>query len=198
MCSSITAQGAGTPEDPDRIPDTALASEPQTAPGPPGIDPADNEGKPQTAWQKVKRFFGGDKLDRQRLAALGLGAVASYGFVSNVTYGGGMAVAWIAFVKQKGLSPLMPGQWKAFLAFYAGFWTIQNFIRPLRFALAVAMAPAFDGFMNFVQRRFQCRRQTAFAVYIALLGITTTVSVFGSIYVFAGPLAYSRMAPPAI
>lgn len=112
-----------------------------------------------------------------------------------------MAVAWIAFVKQKGLSPLMPGQWKAFLAFYAGefervsgtmlcwscagrchlaahthghaaqellpycagFWTIQNFIRPLRFALAVAMAPAFDGFMNFVQRRFQCRRQTAFA-----------------------------------
>lgn len=34
--------------------------------------------------------------------------------------GGGLAVAWIAFVKQKGLSPLMPGQWKAFLAFYAG------------------------------------------------------------------------------
>ena len=31
-----------------------------------------------------------------------------------------MAVAWIAFVKQKGLSPLMPGQWKAYLAFYAG------------------------------------------------------------------------------
>lgn len=55
--------------------------------GPPGVDPADNDGKPQTAWQKVKRFFGGDKLDRQRLAALGLGAVASYGFVSNVTYG---------------------------------------------------------------------------------------------------------------
>ena len=31
-----------------------------------------------------------------------------------------MAVAWICFVKQKGLSPLMPGQWKAFLAYYAG------------------------------------------------------------------------------
>jgi hypothetical protein len=104
-----------------------------------------------------------------------------------------MALAWIYFVKQRGLSPLMPGQWKAFLAYYAGrlrtllrphlmfdiaafrsewssglcctagFWTIQNFVRPLRFAAAVAMAPAFDGFMNFVQSRFQCRRQTAFA-----------------------------------
>jgi hypothetical protein len=106
-----------------------------------------------------------------------------------------MAVAWIYFVKQKGLSPLMPGQWKAFLAYYAGmlgeinsdphqvhaagspvkleyrsefrcaagFWTIQNFVRPLRFALAVAMAPVFDGFMNFVQHRFGCRKQTAFA-----------------------------------
>jgi hypothetical protein len=45
----------------------------------------------------------------------------------------------------------------------AGFWTIQNFVRPLRFALAVAMAPVFDGFMNFVQNRFGCRKQTAFA-----------------------------------
>ena len=62
--------------------------------------------------ERIKRFFLGDKLDKSRLAALGLGAVASYGFISNVTYGGGMAVAWIAFVKQMGRSPLMPGQWK--------------------------------------------------------------------------------------
>ena len=54
------------------------------------------------------------------LWSAGLGAVASYGTVSNITYGGGLAVSWIAFVKQTGLSPLMPGQWKNFLAFYAG------------------------------------------------------------------------------
>ena len=46
--------------------------------------------------------------------------MASYGTVSNITYGGGLAVSWIAFVKQTGLSPLMPGQWTKFLAFYAG------------------------------------------------------------------------------
>jgi hypothetical protein len=33
ICAAFTAQGAGTPEDPDRIPDAALASESQTAPG---------------------------------------------------------------------------------------------------------------------------------------------------------------------
>jgi hypothetical protein len=48
----------------------------------------------------------------------------------------------------------------------AGFWTIQNFVRPFRFAVAVAMAPAFDSFMSFVQDRFQCRRQTAFAGFL--------------------------------
>ncbi len=60
-----------------------------------------------------------------RLPTAGLGAVASYGTISNITYGGGLAVAWIAFVRQTGRGPLMPGQWKAFLAFYAGFWTVR-------------------------------------------------------------------------
>ena len=104
---------------------------------------------------RMKRFFLGDKLDKEKLKALGcdcaghfqqlyadacfggpclgaarpnltlpfpcrLGAVASYGAVSNLTYGAGLAVAWIGFVRQMGKSPLMAGQWKAFLAFYAG------------------------------------------------------------------------------
>lgn len=37
-----------------------------------------------------------------------------------------MAVTWILFVKQRGISPLAAGQWGAYLAFYAGFWTINN------------------------------------------------------------------------
>lgn len=38
-------------------------------------------------------------------ALTGLGAVASYGAISNVTYGGGLAVAWIAFVRQVSMKP---------------------------------------------------------------------------------------------
>lgn len=54
--------------------------------------------------QRIKKFFGGDKMDMQRLKALGLGAVASYGCVSNVTYGTGLSISWITFVRQTGES----------------------------------------------------------------------------------------------
>ena len=59
------------------------------------VEPADlvtEPEPPQGVWARIKRFFGGDRIDRQRLAALGMGAVCSYGLISNVTYGGGMAV----------------------------------------------------------------------------------------------------------
>eukprot|EP00208_Stichococcus_sp_RCC1054_P002796 CAMPEP_0206139412 /NCGR_PEP_ID=MMETSP1473-20131121/5911_1 /ASSEMBLY_ACC=CAM_ASM_001109 /TAXON_ID=1461547 /ORGANISM="Stichococcus sp, Strain RCC1054" /LENGTH=212 /DNA_ID=CAMNT_0053533197 /DNA_START=203 /DNA_END=842 /DNA_ORIENTATION=+ len=185
--SSGAGIGAGAHEDPHNRPD--VSHKPSDPPGQPATDGSGSNVQSTSPWAKLKRFFGGDKLDRERLKALGVGAVLSYGVVSNVTYGGGMAVAWIAFVKQRGLSPLMPGQWKAFLAFYAGFWTIQNFIRPFRFALAVSMAPVFDKLVNAVQRSLGGSRQKAFAACIALLGVVTSVLVFGSIYIFAGPLA---------
>ncbi len=43
----------------------------------------------------------------------------------------------ITFVKTSGNSPLAPGQWQGFLAVYAGLWAMQNFIRPIRFTLAL-------------------------------------------------------------
>ena len=141
---------------------------------------------------RVKAFFGRDKVDKAAMARLGLGAVASYGFVSNVTYGGGLAVSWIAFVSQKGVSPLAPGQWPAFLAFYAGFWMAQNFVRPLRLSAALTLAPLFDRFISFVEARTGLSRGGAFGVYIALLGITTCTLVFGSIFLACGPGAYAR------
>lgn len=90
-----------------------------------------------------------------------------------------------------GKSPLMAQQWKPFLALYGGFWAAQHFIRPLRFSLALAMAPVFDKFINFVQHKTHFRRQNAFAIYLSLLGSVTSICVFGSIRVFAGPLAFA-------
>lgn len=65
-------------------------------------------------------YLAGDGLDKDRLKALGMGAFASYGFISNLNYGTALGVAWLAFVKKYGVAPTAPGQWKVFLAFYAG------------------------------------------------------------------------------
>ena len=118
----------------------------------------------------------------------GTGAVASYGFVSNVTYGGGLAVCWVGFVRKYAISPL--AAWPKFMAFYGAFWMTQNFIRPLRLSLALAMAPAFDRGIDAIAARLRVTRARAFGVYLALLGTVTCVLCFGSIFVACGPVAY--------
>jgi hypothetical protein len=146
---------------------------------------------PPSLGGRVKRFFLGDGRDtKASLQKLGTGAVASYGAISNITYGGGMAVAWIAFVKTKAVSPL--ADWKGFLAYFAAFWMSQHLVRPLRFTLAVALAPAFDRFIDRIAARCGVSRPAAFGVYIALLGTVTSVVVFGSIFLFCGPAGYAR------
>lgn len=186
-CNSATGSAAQPlPEEPrnEQVPDTSDNHQPIASVN-------DTERNPSFG-RRIKNFFGGDKMDMQRLKALGLGAVASYGCVSNVTYGTGLAISWITFVKQTGKSPLMANQWKPFLALYGGFWAAQHFVRPLRFSLALFMAPVFDKFINFVQHRGKLKRQNAFGVYLFLLGSITSISVFGSIRLLAGALAFAR------
>lgn len=155
--------------------------------------PSPSSSSPSSLLAKIKNFFGGgEKLDRERLKALGTGAVASYGFISNVTYGGGMAVSWVGFVKKYAASPLAQGQWPKFLAFYSAFWMAQNFVRPLRFSAALALAPAFDRFIDAVASRLGISRPKAFGVYLFLLGTVTCTLVFGGIFLACGPAAYAR------
>ena len=78
-------------------------------------------------------------------------------------------------------------------ALTAGFWTIQNFVRPLRFSLALAMAPLFEKGMSKISAVTGFSRRNAFGVYLFILGSVTSILVFGSIFVFAGPLAYARV-----
>ncbi len=75
----------------------------------------------------------------------------------------------------------------------AGFWTIQNFVRPLRFSVALAMAPLFEKGISAISRATGFSRRNAFGVYLFILGSVTSILVFGSIFVFAGTLAYARV-----
>lgn len=78
------------------------------------------------------------------------------------------------------------------LLYPAGFWTLQHFLRPLRFTLAIAMAPAFDRVIVFLQKLTGWNKRNAFGLYLVLFGSITSLLVFGSIFVFGGPQAFSR------
>lgn len=65
------------------------------------------------------------------------------------------------FIQKTGLSPLAPGQWKNFLAVYAGFWVVNNFIRPLRVGLALAISPYFDKVVLAFENRLKVNKTVA-------------------------------------
>ncbi|KAF6266308.1 hypothetical protein COO60DRAFT_1291752 [Scenedesmus sp. NREL 46B-D3] len=137
-------------------------------------------------WGSLKYFFVGDGLDKERIKALGMGAFASYGFISNLNYGTALGAAWIAFVKKYGVAPTAPGQWKVFLAFYAGLWTLQNFARPLRISLALALAPAFDKAITRLGEKLHIEKKWAFGIFLLCMGLVTSATLFGTIYLLGG------------
>jgi hypothetical protein len=114
---------------------------------------------------------------RQRLAQLGLAALLSYGWVSNMSYCVTVSCAWYIFSCRTGLSPLQPGQWKPFLAVYAGFWVLNNVLRPLRLAVSVGLvAPQFERFLQALELRLRVSRPVAIALTVFLANVVGTLS----------------------
>ena len=73
--------------------------------------------------KKIKSFFKKDNnknsdglTTKERLAKMGLSALLSYGWVSNMSYAVTLSLSWYTHSKKTGLSPLAPNQWKPFLA----------------------------------------------------------------------------------
>lgn len=71
---------------------------------------------------------------------------------------------------------MAPGQWKSFLAVYAGFWVFNNVVRPIRLAAAVAISPQFDRFVLNVQTRFRLSKSAAVAVTVVLANVVGTTA----------------------
>ncbi|GIL80961.1 hypothetical protein Vretimale_9331 [Volvox reticuliferus] len=150
------------------------------------ITPTPGTSKSPGLLGRIKHFFIGDKLTKDKLAQLGMGAFASYGFISNTTYGICLVIAWISFVKATGKSPLAAGQWPAFLGFYAGLWTMQNFVRPLRFSLAIALAPIFEKLIQWISQKTGLSTRWAFGLYLTCFALLTAALIFGTLYVLGG------------
>lgn len=149
------------------------------------IDASTNQKETESRWQKLRTKIASyytpqdnDGLTfRQRLAKLGLAALLSYGWVSNMSYCVTVSCAWYIFSRQTGLSPLQPGQWKPFLAVYAGFWVLNNVLRPLRLAVSVGLvAPVFERILSAMQERLRVSRPVAIAITVFLSNVVGTLS----------------------
>lgn len=83
---------------------------------------------------------------------------------------------FLLFYFQTGKSPLAPGQWKGFLAVYAGFFVFNNIVRPLRLAVAVGVSPKFDAFVKKVQEKCNVGKPLAVTITVVLANVVGTIS----------------------
>ena len=114
---------------------------------------------------------------RQKLAKLGLSVALSYGWVSNVSYSVTVSLAWYIFSKRTGLSPLAPGQWKGFLAVYAGFYVFNNIVRPIRLALSVSVSIYFERAVGFIQETFKVNKGVAVGLTVFFANVVGTITL---------------------
>ena len=146
------------------------------------VTPAETSTSPL---KKIKGFFKKDNKNsdglttKERLAKMGLSALLSYGWVSNMSYAVTLSLSWYTHSKKTGLSPLAPNQWKPFLAVYAGFYVFNNIIRPLRFGMSVVVSRYFDNFVNFIQRKSGLGRKASIGVVVFLANVCGTFAAMG-------------------
>jgi hypothetical protein len=84
---------------------------------------------------------------------------------------------------------LAPGQWKGFLAVYAGFWVFNNIVRPIRLALAVAISPQFDNVVLNIQNRFRVSKAVAITITVILANLIGTTLAMAAGILLASTLA---------
>jgi len=135
---------------------------------------------------------------KELLAKMGLSALLSYGFVSNMSYCVTVSLAWFGFTKKTGLSPLAPEQWKGFLAVYAGFYVFNNIIRPLRVGISIGVAKYFDAAISKVQNMLKVSKPISIGIVVFLANIVGTCSLMSLGIAIASSLSGVPIFPPKV
>lgn len=134
-------------------------------------------------------------LLKETVAKLGLNILLAYGFVSNVSYVTCLILAWLSHGRMYGLSPLAPGQWKAFLLIYTGFFAANNVIRPLRFSLSLALTPFFMRIVDNVQKKLKVNKAIATACVVFMVNVVGTCSYLTLGLIIATKIAKVPLLP---
>ena len=142
------------------------------------------------AWIKSKF-----KVDKSQLQTLGVDAFFTYGVVSNLNVALTAALAWGAFTKRTGLSPLAPGQMPLYTATYGAIYvSLGTLLRPARMALALSLTPLYTrcvarlrASLPFYDSRPKLNRTLALVIVSLLLNVVGT-GVLAAIGVYIASL----------
>ena len=123
------------------------------------------------------------KIDRSTIAALGGAALLSYGLISNIFYVSSLLGAMYSSCKIHAASPLVnKAAMQTFVTTYFGLWMIQNFLRPARMGLSVAISPFTDKIVEFFRRYVPGNRKPlAFGLTVFCVNVLGTFA-----YMFGG------------
>lgn len=152
------------------------------APPPPLLPSSLRAGRFSAFWTRAKtqvsKLFAKDPDAlplKQKLKSMGTAAFSSYAFVQNAQMAAGFGVAWFLHASRTGLSPVAAGQWKSFLALYAGLSAAARTLTPVYIAAGIALAPAFQRLMNTFRHRWGWSKAATVA---AVLTIPSTAVIF--------------------
>jgi hypothetical protein len=82
-------------------------------------------------------------------------------------------------------SPLAPGQWKPFLAVYAGFYIFNNIIQPIRVGLSIGLARYIDKAVAFFQDKFKVNKGVAIGITFFFTNVVGTLTAMSGGIVLA-------------
>ena len=92
-----------------------------------------------------------------------------------------MKVSFFLTFFQTGLSPLAVGQWRSLVTAYGGLYVFVTLMRPLRFALALALTKRTEHFIEETQNRLGCTRTAAIGLKVSLGFLLWIGCAFGGI-----------------
>jgi len=81
---------------------------------------------------------------------------------------------------QTGASPLVQGQWKAFLGWYARFYAIISLLKPVRLVLALGLTCHSARLLQYLETIMDSRRKavvTAFGLLITCSSVMMATSI---------------------
>lgn len=117
------------------------------------------------AYNSIANLFG---VDTAKISKLGVPFALSYSIMSQINGALTLSVAWYMTCQRTGVSPLVPGQWKALLKSYGTMYAVVQLLRPFRVAAAIAMSKLSKEFLDHTQEKLSCGKGVAIACQYGL------------------------------